>query len=61
MNKEELLKEMQKKDECIINEGHKHNLFEYCFCAALNELKHKSHEYDTKATNTPPPMILKPL
>lgn len=46
MNKE-TLKEMQKKDENIMNEGQKHNLFEYCFCFALNELKHKSHEYDT--------------
>lgn len=46
MNKE-TLKEMQKKDESIMEEGFKHNLFEYCFCFALNELKHKSHEYDT--------------
>ena len=45
MNK--TLKEMQKKDASIINEGNKHTLFEYCFCTALNELKHKSHEYDT--------------
>lgn len=45
--KKEILKEMQKEDASIMEEGHKHNLFEYCFCTALNELKHKSHEYDT--------------
>lgn len=46
MNKE-TLKEMQKKDEMIMQEGHKHNLFEYCVCAAMNELKYKRQEYDT--------------
>lgn len=46
MNKKEL-QEMQKEDESIMEEGQKHNLFEYCFCTALNELKHKSQEYDT--------------
>ena len=47
MNKKELLENMKKEDENIMEEGHKHTLFEYCFCTALNELKHKSHEYDT--------------